>query len=385
MKNKIFLIKYISLYTILFNLLYILNVYSSENTTNLIPSIEVIPSITHPTNIVIPRIRNNEQEPISTCSQVIFEAAIEQKLFSNIIEYAPGKRDIILYISHALATFKNAILANEEVYFKECPQLKEILFPPRNISPLKNINANNSPRTTPVHSRRSSGSLSSSPLFNKFSVDPDMPETPKDLILKTKTHKNLASFIIAHCMITVYPNILFTVYDNLKNEAYKAVKETANTLEKNNKLTESPKQTDSTSYTLLEEKYVTLQNNKIILETVIQNYKITIADLENKLAQKNSSINDENSSSDEQEKKINALTVQIHDLQIIIEANNTFIESCKKIANSDRENINLCRNQIKDHEKKIFLYKLCTGIGLTFNVFLCMFLLYQNKLLPQSI
>jgi hypothetical protein len=378
MQNKIIFIKHRYCRTIFFGFLFILNIYSSENEATIpnIPFIEILPSITSAQNIILFSTKNEPQDPISICSQAIFEVAIKNKLFSNIIEYSPGKKDVTLYLSVALTIFNKAIITNEKIYFKDCPQLKEILFPPRSASPLKNLNAHNSPKSTsPVYNRRASGSIVSSPFFNKFSVDPDMTETPKDLILKTPAHKNLVSFIIAHCMVTLQPDILQMLYDQLKAEAYKIVKQHTDYLEKNKKTGNETQQTDEPNYTLLEEQYNALEKNKNVLETEIENYITTIKELNKKLQEKSNAAA---TSSNGHKTEIATLESKIESLQILITTSNDTINKYKNTQHSDMQSLNDARNQIKAHEKTISFYKLCTGIGLTFNVLLCILLLYQN-------
>ncbi|HTM05870.1 MAG TPA: hypothetical protein VL201_01385 [Patescibacteria group bacterium] len=403
MKNKDSFTKDKYAYNLLFSFLSTLTMHGSE--TNMIPHITVITTTDQSEHTYQPNTitftcdkKNSDQDAIITCAQTIFETVVKKNLFRSIIEYSSDKRNFILNLDPALQEFETIILEDEKIYFKDCPQLREILFPNTTTSSQTTIDENSSSRSaSPNRNRRSSGRVISSPLFKKFSTDPDKSKQPKEPSLKTAAHKNLTSFIIAHCMMRLQPDILLTLYDELKTEAFRKVnKEDYLTLQKDQK---SLKEQILMYQAIADEHKEKLESAQKLNDGEINNLKEElesaqklndgeIKNLEERLIKAQSQLSDLEKKMKEdiekRDKKLTVLESELHKFENALKERDCQITQYKEASTLDKKSLGISTTLIKTHEKTISLYKLFLGLGISVKLFLCLMLFYQYKKLCQS-
>lgn len=334
--------------------------YPSELTNPQIPTIEVIQPF-EPTSsgtLYLP-IKNNA--PVEDAWKThLFTIAIEKNICSSVVTYAVHntERHIAINIGQGIATFKNAIDANKDIYFKNCAFLYEVLFPSRNQSPIKNINNNGSPRS--ISPRRASGSGQS--FYNKFSVDPSIQEPTKEYVLKNEEQKNLFTNIIAYCILNLNPQILSELCEKIIQS---------------NQVNRIERKNTNDEYVLLQKKYTALETdyNKNLLH--INQLQSTIKKLEaaaETIDQGSEAPNNMINNLDETIEKLKK------ELENAFEQNNLYADEVKQIENIKKElqNINQQNKELMQSNDRLSMYRLISVLSFSTTIILLICLLYKN-------
>ncbi|RTL06848.1 hypothetical protein EKK58_04000 [Candidatus Dependentiae bacterium] len=329
-----------------------------------IPTIEVIQPVEQnsPQVLHIP-INNTATE--DRWKAHLFAIAIEKKLCPLVLDYAKSiaGQNIAINIAQAIAMFKNSIDANKDIFFKDCPFLYEILFPQRNQSPIKNLNNNSSPQPASPRGRRASGSGQS--FFNTFSIDPSIPETNKECVLKNEEQKKLFTNIIAYCILNLNPQLISELCEKIIQSSHSNRIENKNT---------------NDAYKLLEQNHAELTANykeKISyineLETTINKLNAIIKKLESEVDSENQDSADNN--------YINNLHTQIDFLTKELEKARQQTKDLENTYAKQPDHAKQLTDLLKQNNDRILMYRLISGISFSTTIILLVCLLYNNGLL----